>query len=238
MRKLLVTVLLGGIACTPSPPILGVVRPKAGEKLKSIKGPMPDFGPFDSRMDALLSACPFILSKPRATAGNRGDQNFDVRWRISSEYCAWLYYTPDNKYEMSMLVEDPSQDDLVKRSCRLPLLVEDNRYPPASLKYVYVLHNHPAPLTVSDRDVRAIVEVANAHGKVVETKEGTIPIAIIAFYSNSYSPDAPSCDGFFEYSLHTNALVRWKPDERGHWSARKAGSVTWFNETKFRIDLE
>jgi hypothetical protein len=238
MRKLLLTLLLWGVACAPPQPIPGVVRPKPGERLKSIAGPMPDFGPFASRMDALLTACPYILSKPRATAGNRSDQNFEVRWRLSSEYCAWLYYTPDDKYEMSMLVEDSSQDDLIKRSCRLPLVVEDQRYPPDSLKYVYVLHNHPAPLSISDRDVRAIVEVARAHDRVVETKEGTVPVAIVAFYSNSYSPGAPSCDGFFEYSLHTNVLVRWQPDEQGHWRARKAGTVTWFNETKFRIDVE
>jgi hypothetical protein len=189
-------------------------------------------------MDAVISACPLILSKPRATAGHPSDQNFQVRWRLSSEYCAWLYYTPDNKYEMSLLVEDLSQDDLVKRSCRLPLVVEDPRYPPGSLKYVYILHNHPAPISISDKDVRAIVEAARAHGRVVETKDGSVPVSIIAFFSNSYSPESPSCDGFFEYSLTTNTLMKWQPDEQGHWSGKKAGTVTWLSETKFRIDLE
>jgi hypothetical protein len=238
MSKRFLTLLLPWLACAPPQPIPGVVRPNPGEKLKSITGPMPGFGPFDSRLDALLAACPLILSKPRATAGRPSDQNFEVRWRLSSEYCAWLYYTPDSKYEMSMLVEGSSQDDLVKRSCQLPLLVEDKRYPLGSLKYVYILHNHPAPLTLSEKDVRAIVEAAKAHGRVVETKEGSIPVAIIAFFSNSSDPESPSCDGFFEYSLQTNKLVRWSPDEHGHWSEKKAGAVTWFSETRFRIDLE
>jgi len=199
---------------------------------------MPDFGSFDSRMDALHAACPVILSKPGATAGHPSDQNFEVRWRMASEYCAWLYFTPDQKYEMSMLVEDSSQDDMIKRSCRLPQQVEDSRYPPGSLKHVYVLHNHPAPLSISDKDVRAIIEVAQVHGRAVETKDGTIPVAIIAFFSNSYRPEAPSCDGFFEYSLHTNVLMRWAPDALGHWSGKRAGTVKWFSETKFRIEFD
>jgi hypothetical protein len=237
VRRGLLMVILGCMACAQPLPVPGVVRPRPGERLKSIAGPMPGFGPFDSRLDALLAACPLILSKPRATAGHPSDQNFDVRWRLASEYCAWLYYTPNNKYEMSMLVEDSSQDGLLKRSCKLPLLVADQRYPPDSLKYVYVLHNHPAPLSISDKDVRAIVEVASAHGRAVETKEGSIPIAIVAFFSNSYNPESPSCDGFFEYSLHTNALMQWAPDATGRWSGKKAGTVTWFDETKFRIDM-
>jgi hypothetical protein len=72
----------------------------------------------------------------------------------------------------------------------------------------------------------------------VEPQEGNIPVAIIAFFSNSYTPESPSCDGFFEYSLHTNELVQWDPDALGHWSRKKAGTVTWFSETSFRIDLE
>ena len=81
---------------------------------------MPGFGPFDSRMEALHAACPLISRSLARWRGTRSDQNFEVRWRMASEYCAWLYFTPDQKYEMSMLVEDTSQDDLLKRSCRLP----------------------------------------------------------------------------------------------------------------------
>lgn len=179
---------------------------------------MPGFGPFDSFADALIAACPLILSQPRATAGRRGEQGFDVRWRVSAEYCAWMYYTPDDKYEMSMLVEsvDPlplSENE--ERTCRLPTFVDDRRYPPHSLKYVYLLHNHPSPITLSATDVRAIANVAKVHGEFVETKEGRIPVSVIAFFANSYSPTSPACDGFFEYSMTSADLFKWSPEERG-----------------------
>src|SRR5690606_28980440 len=96
---LLVAVVCG---CAPAPTPRGVVRFDPKSFPSSIEGPMPGFGPFDSFADALIAACPLILSLPRATAGRRDEQGFNVRWRVSAEYCAWMYYTPDDKYEMSM----------------------------------------------------------------------------------------------------------------------------------------
>jgi proteasome lid subunit RPN8/RPN11 len=201
---------------------------------------MPDFGSFESSWDAILAACPVILSQPRATAGHREDMSFDPRWRASTEYCAWLYYTPDEKFEMSMLVQSTvttPPDDQGERGCSMPAFVDDKRYPPRSLKHVYVLHNHPAvPTQLSQKDIAAIAKVARIHGEFVETKEGKIPVGIVAFFSNSYASNPTACDGFFEYSMGSNDVVKWTPDEQGTWRREKAGTVTWISKTEFRFD--
>jgi len=235
-------VLLASIspACVPSKPPPGVVRFEPENFPDSVEGPMPHFGPFDSRFDALLAACPLILSQPHATAGRMNDPNFAVRWRISNEYCAWLYYTPDNKYEMSLLVESTERippGNQGERWCRAPAFVNDPRYPRRSLQYLYFLHNHAAvPTNISDRDIRAVVKSALIHGKFVETREGRIPVAVIAFISNSYEPSPNTCDGFYEYSWGSTEAVKWTPDEHGTWHKKKVGSVTWINETEFRFE--
>lgn len=151
---------------------------------------MPGFGSFDTYSDALLAACPLILSKPNATAGRINDQDFQLRWRISSEYCAWLYYTPDHKYEMSLLTDQARPDDLNSRkSCVLPSYVDDRRYPPGSLKYIFALHNHPYESSLSKDDIDTIISKGSLHGFESETKSGKIKLAVIAFFSNSKHPD-------------------------------------------------
>lgn len=200
---------------------------------------MPNIGPFDSRWDALLAICPVILSQRGATAGRSDDINFSVRWRVSKEYCAWLYYTPDDKYEMSMLVEStdpvpPGQEN--ERGCRMPAFIDDKRYPLRSLKYIYIIHNHPAPRTLTKKDIRALLNAARFHGKFVETKEGRIPLRAVAFFANSYAPGSPVCDGFFEYGLGSSEVVKWTPDDQGRWRREVAGTVTWTSEQDFRLD--
>ena len=66
---------------------------------------MLDFGSFDTRWDALIAACPLILSMPGGHAGRQDSMGFDVRWRVSREYCSWLYYTPDQKYEPGLFTK-------------------------------------------------------------------------------------------------------------------------------------
>jgi hypothetical protein len=84
-----------------------VVRPPpGGPPLKKLPGPM--LGPFESPQEGLLAACNRILRKPHATAGRKDHPQFEVRWRVSSEYCAWMYYTPDDKYLISKLTSLPS----------------------------------------------------------------------------------------------------------------------------------
>jgi hypothetical protein len=196
---------------------------------------MPAFGPFDTFSDALQAACPLLLSKPHATAGRPTDQNFRLRWLLSQEYCAWLYYTPDRKYEMSMLATGAVQDDSRKRTCGLPSVVDDPRYPPESLGYVFVLHNHPYENVLSDFDIQFIVAMAAEHGVVVKTHTGAIPISIVAFYSKSSEMNNPSCDGFFQYVPGTGELLRWT-NSQGTWSHELTGRVVWLDATTYRID--
>lgn len=223
--------------CSTPQSIEGVVRPNPGEPLlERLPGPMPGFGPFDSYSDALLAACPRILSKPNATAGRVQEQDFPLRWRISREYCAWLYYTPAHKYEMSMLTDQSRSDDLDRRkSCVLPALVEDQRYPPDSLKYVFALHNHPYAATLSDDDIRSIVSKGLVHGFESETRNGKVQLAVIAFFSNSNDSEHPSCDGFFQYIPLKSQLLKWT-NTRGGWRCQQTGTVRWLNEVDFRIE--
>lgn len=225
-----------GLACSPPRPIPGVVQPHLGEELKSIPGPMPGFGPFPSFSAALIAACPMILEKPQATAGRPSDPNFRLRWQLSREYCAWLYYTPDHQYELSMLTASAVQDDPHKRKCRLPPVVDDQRYPQGSLGYVFVLHNHPFADILSEPDIRFIVSMGALHGWAVETKTGKVPLATVAFFSNSNDFEHPTCDGFFEYIPVTGELLKWTVDSQGEWRKELTGTVTWTDESTYRID--
>jgi hypothetical protein len=195
---------------------------------------MPGTPLFETAWDALLAACPLILSQPNATAGDMSGANFNVRWRMSKEYCAWLYYVPDDRYALSKLVEssDPTRGPF-EQGCRAPAFVEDSRYPPDSLKYLYFLHNHPAtPTNLSERDIAALAKMARIHGGYVDTKAGRLPIGVIAFFSKD---SASGCDGFYEYTYGSPDVVRWMPDETGHWRRTRAGTVSWENETEFRF---
>lgn len=234
-RRILLPLALLVLNCAP-PPIPGVVRPAPGAPpLESLPGPLAGFGPFDSFSDALIAACQLILSKPHATVTHIQDR--DMALRVSSEYCAWAYYTPDDKYELSKLTDQSDPGDIVtgRRSCRLPDSVSDPRYPPGSLKYIFALHNHPFGSPLSLQDMRLIIALANAHEWVVTTREGRIPIAIIAFYSQSTDPSHPTCDGFYQYTPETRALTQWLQTE-GVWRPRKMGTVIWLDETHYRLD--
>lgn len=205
---------------------------------KRVQGPIPGVGPFDTYLEALLAACPLILSQKNATAGHPRNPRFYERWRGSSEYCAWLYYTPAGKYELSMLVEDPPRDDALRKGCKLPTHVEDKRFPLGSLKHVFILHNHPGPLPLSDRDFLGTAKAARIHGGFVETKEGKVPLSVIAFYANKHEPTPPACDGFLMYSFATSEVSKWTPGEDGHWQRKKTGTVTWLTEERFLFNPE
>jgi hypothetical protein len=234
---LLVSVLLGS-GCAAPRPIPGVVRPEPGGRpLESLPGPMAGFGPYDSFSDALIAACPLILSKPNATVGHIKDP--ELALRVSSEYCAWMYYTPNDKYELSMLTDQSDPGDVLsrKKSCRLPDFVDDQRYPPGSIKYIFALHNHPFGGPLTRQDMRKIVSLANTHEWLVDTKEGKIPLALIAFFSRSADASSPTCDGFYQYTPETRSLDQWAPTQRG-WARKKLGTVTWLDETNYRIDAD
>ncbi|HVG63830.1 MAG TPA: hypothetical protein VNA24_35020 [Hyalangium sp.] len=231
-RWLLVLVACG---CTYPPPP-GVIRFDPRNPPRSVKGPIElNFGSYDAYWEALVAACPVVISMPGGNAGRKDSMGFPERWRVSREYCSWLYYTPDQKYEMSMLVEGPPQppDEQGVRRCKLPVFVEDERYSKGSLKYVYIIHNHPEfPTAISEFDFGMLALARKIHGESVETREGRIPIGIVAYFAKSYDPAPTRCEGFLEYKFGSNEVLKWTPNDQGQWHSEVAGTVTWTSETE------
>jgi hypothetical protein len=89
------------LACARPAANPGVMPINASAPPERIPGPMPAFGPFDTASDALISACSLMLKQPHATAGRSSNMNFRLRWELSQEYCAWIYYTPEDRFELS-----------------------------------------------------------------------------------------------------------------------------------------
>jgi len=160
-----------------------------------------------------------------------------VATRVATEYCAWIYYTPEHKFEMSMLADQPSSDDVTtgKRSCNLPAFVKDERYPRDALKYIFSVHNHPFGTSLSSRDLRFAEAMASLHSWFVETKSNKVLLSVIAFFSRSEDPERPTCDGFFQYIPATSDMLKWTQDS-GVWKREALGVVTWIDENNYRID--
>ncbi|TQF15248.1 hypothetical protein FJV41_14660 [Myxococcus llanfairpwllgwyngyllgogerychwyrndrobwllllantysiliogogogochensis] len=213
------------LACAPARPSdPDLVRPSPGQPiLEKLPGPM--LGPFESYSDALLAACGRILTKPHASAGRADNQEASTFWRVSSEYCAWVYYTPDDQYMVSKLTDQSAVDPLHRlKTCLLPSTVEDSRYPPNSIKYIYALHNHPFGSSLSRGDIRFIVEQGSAHGFEARTKDGVVRLSIVAFFANDLSK--PACDGFHQYVPVTGHIMKWTR-ERNRWSCEQTAHVSW-----------
>lgn len=185
-------------------------------------------GPYDSFRDALLAACDKILKKPHATAGRTDHPQFDVRWRVSSEYCAWMYYTPDEKYVVSKLTDQAFEDPALRsKHCSLPPAVDDPRFPPESIKYVFAMHNHLYDDRISDLDITFIVGEMREHGFEVETQHGKIKLSIVAFFANDF--EKPMCDGFYQYIPSIHQIVKWTREQE-RWICRQTHLVTWSDD--------
>ncbi|XXF78147.1 hypothetical protein P2318_34655 [Myxococcaceae bacterium GXIMD 01537] len=240
LRLLLSVVLLLSLACASSKPVDPQLwRPAEGSTSETIPGPIANFGPFDSFSEALRAACPLILSKPNATVSHLLEQQPELALRASTEYCAWLYYTPEHRYELSMLTdsEEPGSTVHGKASCLLPPNVDDPRYPPSSIKYIFIIHNHPFAGELSERDIFLGAAMANAHALVAETRARKVPLAVIAFFSHSRDAQTPSCDGFHQYIPATRELLTWT-HKGGIWRGKKTGTVHWTSPTRFTIERE
>lgn len=211
------------MACASSPAAdPDIVRPGPGEqRLEQLPGPLLVFSSYPS---ALLAACQKILSKPGAAAGPRGKPGFDVRWRVGTEYCAWIYYTPDGKYALSKLTDqtDMRLAEQGKR-CLLPYQVNDPRFPPDSIQYVFALHNHLFDDPLSTGDMSFILNHGFAHGFEHETQDGSVRISAVAFFSND--PDAPRCDGFYQYIPLTRQVLKWT--RTSQWECTQKYWVDW-----------
>ncbi|MCP3136977.1 hypothetical protein [Pyxidicoccus xibeiensis] len=192
-------------------------------------------GPFESYSAALLAACKKILEKPHASAGRQGQQESGTFWRTSSEYCAWVYYTPDDQYLVSKLTDQSMVDPLNRsKNCVLPSEVEDPRHPASSIKYIFALHNHPHGSMLSKSDIRVIVDKGSMHGFETRTREGVVRLAVVAFYSHDVSNS--TCDGFHQYVPVTGQIMNWT-QTRGRWRCEQTGRVTWNGDgTDFSIE--
>ncbi|WP_224360689.1 hypothetical protein [Hyalangium versicolor] len=221
---------IGG-ACAPNDP--EVVRPSPGEPfLPRLPGPAAG-GPYDSFSQALIASCRKILAKPGASVVHLRYQDFITQWRLSTEYCAWIYYTPENRYEISRLTDQSRVDPSYRfKRCALPTSVEDPRYPAHAIKYICAIHNHPYGDSLSEDDIRSIVSQGFIHGFEAETKDGTVLLSIVAFVSND--PTKPSCDGFYQYVPAAGSMYRWKQVD-GAWACRKTGVIKWQNMEHYTL---
>jgi hypothetical protein len=242
MKRFMLIILLLPFACSaPRATDPDIWRPQPGQESgDTIPGPLKNFGPFNSFADALKAACPLILSKPNASVVHLLDRAPQLAARVSTEYCAWLYLTPENKYELSMLTDLAQASSSLNNetTCVLPPNVDDPRYPLGSIKYIFCLHNHPFSGELSENDIFFAAAMANAHALVVTTQGRKIPLAVIAFFSNSRNPDNPTCDGFYQYIPATRELMKWTNNPRDGWDGKKYGTVIWISPSHFTIQRE
>jgi hypothetical protein len=138
---------------------------------------------------------------------------------------------------MSMLTDVSKPDDRVtgKTSCLLPQYVNDPRYASDSLEYVFALHNHPFNRPLSQIDFHFIEEMAGHHGWEAMTRNGTVRLAVIAFFSHSRNSAAPSCDGFYQYIPATREVMTWS-QVQGQWTRTEHGILKWLDNGKYRIE--
>ncbi len=212
----------------PQPADPDIVRPRPGEPpLTQLPGPMRIF---NSYQRALMEACQKIISKPRATAGRRDAQGSDSRWRVGTEYCAWIYYTPDGKYVLSKLTDQTRVDPANRRKhCALPPDVNDKRFPPDSIKYIFAIHNHLFDDLLSDEDLHFIITQGFNHGFEAGTQNGSVRLSTVAFFSNEV--ENPQCDGFYQYLPLTKQILKWT--RTTEWKCEQTHTVEW--DTDFKV---
>lgn len=223
MRTLLAPLLMvpafALVACTAQQPGVIEVPPQGSP---AIPGPMPGFGPFPTYSDALLAACPKILSLDDAVASRPETPRLRFFKSTPKEYCAWIYYTPAGSYEMSLAAVNPRRNET---RCRLPDHVLDPRYLEKTLGYVFAVHNHPLGSELSFDDIGFIVEQSMIHGLTVATPEREVDLGIAAFFSKSEAAGQPSCDGFHVYFPRTGELLTWTRSSSGEWAKKPYGHV-------------
>ncbi|WP_157231867.1 hypothetical protein [Hyalangium minutum] len=239
------------LECTPSGVIRpdeetqdpDIVRPSSREsRLETLPGPM--LGPFDSYTTALETACEHFLKKPHSSAGRKPPSTalreeqvaFELRWRVSKEYCAWMYYTPDGKYKISKLTDVTKSNAFGKKvNCLIPSKVEDRDYPSDSIKYVFLLHSHPYDTPISEDDILFLEREGERHGFDPETQDRKkLRISIVAFFS--HDDGAPACDGFYIYSAQTTRIFKWTRTQ-GHLACEQTHVVDWRDYDNFDLSI-
>lgn len=219
--------LLCACASTSSPPP-NVVIPPPGETPDSIPGPMPNFGPFASVEDALMAACPLVMSQPDAIIPvPKTDDNFKLYWNTSREYCAWLYSPDGKKVEMTLLAASAVQNDPGERHCDLPAHVSDTRYSADALLYLVIMHSHPVDEDLSTKDLRFLNRMARLHGLTRTVNGKPVSMSIVAFVGR-FNFGKPTCSSYYQYLPAGDDLVRkMVADGHGGWTAERLGRIRW-----------
>jgi hypothetical protein len=198
---------------------------------------MPRFGPYATVEDAVFAACPLIMGQPHASIPvPKTDQNFKMYWRMSREYCAWLYAPEGKQVEMSLFAVSAVQDEPEKRKCKLPAYVDDPRYPGDSIAYLVILHNHPFEDSLSAKDLWFLVQMAQFHGFTPSLNGQKVSISIVAFFGEERDGKT-LCGGFYQYFPARNSeLIKVTIDENGQWKETLMGHVRWNSEVDYVIE--
>ncbi|WP_224362103.1 hypothetical protein [Hyalangium versicolor] len=150
-------------------------------------------------------------------------------WDEATEYCAWIYQTPDGAYELSWIGTNEIQDRSEYRRCDIPPRVLDARYnddpklpPDRNLTYVFAVHSHPVASLLTRHDIGYIIKQGRSLQDSFHSM-GQFSIGIIAFFSRN-DHDNPTCDGFFQYTLPldelqgaTKTIQKWTTHAAGKW---------------------
>lgn len=199
---------------------------------------MPGFGPFPTYTDALLAACPKILSYDNAVSTRPESPRLRFYRSVPKEYCAWIYSTPQKQYELSLAVMNLSRN---QSRCKLPDNVLDSRFTSENLGYVFAVHNHPMGSELSTDDIGYIVEEARIHGLTAQIQGKEVDLGTAAFFSRSSTAHKPNCDGFYLYFPRTGELLKWTQSEQHEWSKKQYGHVTLMEKSAppgFEIKIE
>jgi len=198
-------------------------------------------GPFLTYFDALVHACPRLMSLPGASRHKvelkqLGNVYVQYSRDDSTEYCAWIYSTPNSEYEVSLIATPEVQREGEQRFCSLPRRVIDTRfvdepdYPDRHIKYAIAIHSHPSPRIFTQEDIIYLVEMERYLQETLHDN-GQIRLAMAAFYSRE-DRDKPACDGFFQYRTSARTIQMWTLNEKGDWQTRDAATVDYRRNPK------
>jgi hypothetical protein len=226
-------------ACLPSLPTYVITIPEKDPEPGTeyiVPGPLPQAGSFKTPLDALLYACPRLLSlpdaqsTPRTEVTRQGNVYIERSWDNSTEYCAWIYATPEGQYEISWIATNELQSRDYLKKCDLPFRVADPRYaddpeyPDRKIIYVLAIHNHSVPSVLTSGDIAYITNV-DRYIKESLHDNGQADLGIVAFFTPD-GHDKASCGGFFQYTLSTNVIQKWTANEDGEWRPSTVATVS------------
>jgi hypothetical protein len=176
-------------------------------------------------------------SKRKVDMKRFGDVYVQYSRDESTEYCAWIYYTPAGLYETSLIATPEAQNSSSgNRFCNLPRRVIDARYaddpkdPDKRIKYVFAIHSHPSPRIFTKEDIIYLIETEQYLQETLHDN-GEIKLGMAAFFSRE-DRDEPACDGFFLFSASSRKVQMWTLNSDGKWQSRDVATVDYKRNVK------